>query len=166
MRLDRHKEYISVTTASITQTVDIVNKVNVVPGVPGKFGILPPVSDKYPWDKETCLIVGDSLLNNIQEKKMGKKFKVRSFPGCVVKDLYFHITPLLLKKPSSIIIMAGTNDAIDKTSKDIFDHLMLLKKHIENEAPACRVLISCPLRFDYGYAQLTISNLVKIEKLE
>ena len=156
MRLDRHKEYISGT--SITQTADIVNKDDVVPGVPGKFGILPPVGDKYPWDKETCLIVGDSLLNNIQEK-MGKKFKVRSFPGCVVNDLYFHITPLLLKQPSSIIIMTGSNDAIDKTSKDIFDDLMLLKKHIENEAPACRVLISCPPRFDCGYAQLTIRNL-------
>ena len=108
-----------------------------------------------------------TLLNNIQEKKMGKKFKVRSFPGCVMNDLYFHITPLLLKQPSSIIIMAGTNDAIDKTSRDIFDDLMLLKKHIENEAPACRVLISCPPpRFDYGYAQLTIRNLqLKLKNL-
>ena len=60
VRLDHHKEYISGTTASITQTADIVNKDDIVPGVPGKFGILPPVSDKYPWDKETCLIVGDS----------------------------------------------------------------------------------------------------------
>ena len=138
-RLRSHLTYISRSTDPTIVTEDDVvgNESKDSEGLDAsrKFGILPPIRDKHPLDKGTCLIVGDSLLNNVQEKKMGPKFKVRSFPGCVVNDLYFHVTPLLHKKPSSIIIMAGTNDATEKTSKAIFDELMILKEFIENEAP-------------------------------
>ena len=93
---------------------------------------------------------------------MGPKFKVRNIPGCVINDLYYHVTPLLLKNPSSVIIMAGTNDATTKKSFKIFDELMMLKQYIEVEAPECTVIISCPTpRFDNAYAQLTIKNLQK-----
>ena len=55
--------------------------------------------------------MGDSTLNGIQENLMGPRFKVRAFPGAIVRDFYHHALPLLEKKPSYVILMAGTNDA-------------------------------------------------------
>ena len=125
-----------------------------------KFGILPIGVSKHPWSEGTCLIIGDSLIGGVQERRLGPKYKVRSFPGAVVNDFYYYVTPLLAKKPSSMIIMAGTNDAPMKSSKDIFDELMKLKHYIENEAPDCKVYISCPTpRVDDSFAQLVIKNL-------
>ena len=98
--------------------------------------------DKVPWNKGTVLIMGDSTLNGIQETLMGPRFKVRAFPGAIVRDLYHHAIPLLEKKPSYIIIMAGTNDAITKTSEIILVELLLLKSFVEDALPGCKVVIS------------------------
>ena len=124
--------------------------------------VLPPVGQKMHWEKGTCLVIGDSLLNNLVEEKMGPKFKIRKHPGCVVNDLYYHVSPLLRKNPSSVIIMAGTNDSVSKTSGEIFNELLALKSYIEEELHGCTVFISCPtLRHDNPYAQLTINHLRK-----
>ena len=117
VRLHSQQKYITSKSAPNIPTVNVKCNDDVDISIPGKFGILPPVSDKEPWEKGTCLIIGDSLLSNVIERKMGPKFKVRNIPGCVINDLYYHVTPLLLKNPSSVIIMAGTNDA---TTKKIF----------------------------------------------
>ena len=47
------------------------------------------------WDKGIFLITGDSLLSGLQERKMGSKVKVRSFPGARIKDFYSYLLPLL-----------------------------------------------------------------------
>ena len=45
--------------------------------------------------------------------------------------------------------MAGTNDAIDKSSTAILDELLLLKNWIMNVLPGVNVILSCPtIRYD------------------
>ena len=59
------------------------------------------LNEKVPWKKGTVLIMGDSTLNGIQVTLMGQCFKVRAFPGAIVRDFHHHAIPLLEKKPSS-----------------------------------------------------------------
>ena len=62
-------------------------------------------NDKVPWNKGTILVMGDSTLNGIQEKLMGPRFKVRAFPGAIVRDFYRHAITLLKKIPTSVDII-------------------------------------------------------------
>ena len=118
------------------------------------------LNEKVPWKKGTVLIMGDSTLNGIQETLMGPRFKVRAFPGPIVRDFHHQAIPLLEKKPSYIVIMAGTNDTITNTLEVILVELLQLKSFIEYALPGCKVAISCPTdRFDDPKACLTVLHL-------
>ena len=58
-------------------------------------------------------ILGDSVLNGIQEKGLNKKsdinIKIRKYPGASSTDILDHIKPSLRKEPDQIVIHAGTN---------------------------------------------------------
>ena len=118
------------------------------------------INDKSPWANGTVLVIGDSTLNGIQESKMGPRFKVRAFPGAIIRDLYHYSIPLLEKNPSFVIVMAGTNDSVIKSSECILFELLQLKKFIADSLPGCEVIISCPTdRYDEPKAKLTLLNL-------
>ena len=55
---------------------------------------------------------------------MGSKVKVRGFAGARIKDFYNYLIPLLEKRPSRIILMAGTNDSVEKSSQEILTELL------------------------------------------
>ena len=57
------------------------------------------------WRKGTTLILEDSTISGLIEKKMSRnrKIKVRYFPGAKIKDMYHYAIPLLKKKPENII---------------------------------------------------------------
>ena len=57
------------------------------------------------WRKGTIVILGDSTISGLIEKKMSRnrKIKVRYFPGAKIKDMYHYAIPLLKKKPENII---------------------------------------------------------------
>ena len=108
----------------------------VLPGIPSS-------NKKKEWKPNTILIAGDSTLNGIQENRMSKSglFKVRAFPGARVNDLYNYLEPLLEKHPSKIIIQAGTNDVVDKSSKEIVDDLINLRNYLLRRIPTCTVIL-------------------------
>ena len=43
-------------------------------------------SNAHLWKPNTVLIVGDSILNGVVEKRIGTNVKVRSFSGAIIKD--------------------------------------------------------------------------------
>ena len=95
---------------------------------------------------------------------MGDNFKIRGFSGAVIEDMYYYLHPLLEKKPSRIILMAGPNDAAYKEANQIVKDLEQLKFSIESKLPECEVIISCPtIRRDKrnDKAQKTVSSCVK-----
>ena len=50
-------------------------------------------SDAHPWAKNTILIAGDSMINEINEKRISTNFKsvkVRCFSGATIDDMYFN----------------------------------------------------------------------------
>lgn len=115
------------------------------------------------WPAGTCLIVGDSILTGIDERKLSNPnqlVKVRDFRGASIDDLKHHLVPLLKKEPEHIILHVGTNDSTSKTSREILDELLQLKQHIKNLLPNSKVIISKPtLRTDNGKATLTLNKL-------
>ena len=104
------------------------------------------------WEKGTTLIVGDSMLRGINEKKLSSSktknrnrklnAKVRVFPGATVDNFYHYIMSLLSKSTSNIILHVGTNNARNETSRTILGKLLSLKLLIENELPSAKVIIS------------------------
>ena len=108
------------------------------------------------WPPNTCLIVGESIVNGLMEEKMSKNrlIKVRSFSGARIEDFYSYL------QPSRLIIHAGTNNAIHSDSDCIMEQLMELKHHLKEFHPNCEVFFSCPIiRTDHHAARITINNL-------
>ena len=92
-----------------------------------------PGNFKHAWPAGTCLIVGDSILTGIDEKRLSRNYqgvKVQDFRGATIDDLRYHLVPLLKKKPEHIILHIGTNDAVSKTSRRILEELLQLKQNI------------------------------------
>ena len=57
----------------------------------------------FPWPKGTTLVVGDSMIQGIEENKLKRyKAKIRSFPGSTIDDLYDYIKPLLKKNQQTL----------------------------------------------------------------
>ena len=125
-----------------------------------------PGNFKHAWPAGTFLIVGDSILTGIDEKRVSRNNQVvkdRDFRGATIDDLKHHLVPLLKKKPEHIILHTGTNDAVSKTSRQIFDELLQLKQSILNTLPACRAIVYRPtIRSNNGKAALTLSNFNKL----
>ena len=68
--------------------------------------------------------------------------------------------PIIRKKPSHLIIHAGTNDTKRFTSKEILNQLLSLKKFVGEQVPDCKVIIPTPpVESDDGKAGLTVSQL-------
>lgn len=120
----------------------------------------------HEWPTNTILFAGDSMYNNIDESRLSlsRKFnvKVRSHPGATVGDMKHHLTALLRKKPSYIVIHAGANDAPDesKSAEDIVGELMDLKKYVQSILPSSKVIISCPIvRKDNNHANVKVIHI-------
>ena len=67
---------------------------------------------------------------------------------------------MIERKPDGIILMIGTNDAVDKGSHEILNELLDLRNWILTKLPETKVIISCPtIRRDNQKARLTILRL-------
>ena len=121
-----------------------------------------PLEKAALWKKGTTLIIGDSLLYGLDETKL-KNAKVRIYPGGSLEDMHYNIYPLLRKKPTNIIIHAGTNNATTENSVLIVEKLLKLKNFILSILPNCKIIFSGLInRFDDAKAQLTVNMVNKI----
>ena len=116
------------------------------------------------WKKRTTLIVGDSMIGGIMEKRM-RNTKVRSFPGALVEDLFYYIVPLLRKKPTNIIVHAGVNNTENNTASSIFSKLKKLQEFIKSNLPTCKVSFGTIIdRADKPDAQKTVVETNELMK--
>ena len=106
------------------------------------------------WKPRTTLIIGDSMLNGLDEKRL-KNCKVTAFPGSSIEDMHFHIIPLLRKRPSTIIMHIGCNNCVDDTSSEIMKKLTSLKEFILSQLD-CKLIFSSIIdRYDDMKAKFT-----------
>ena len=98
----------------------------------------------WEWKKDTVLIVGDSMISNINENTLSRRYqtKVRSFQRSTIKDLHDYIKPLLKKKPDKIVLVIGTNDMVNEKLPDILKSLKSLVDQILEALPECDVVVS------------------------
>ena len=107
------------------------------------------------WKKGTTLIVGDSMLNGLDETRL-KNCKVRAYGGSSIEDLHYNLVPLLRKRPSTIILHTGTNNSTRDNSAQIIEKLINLKEFITSHSPHVKIIISSLIqRYDDSKAQLT-----------
>ena len=109
-----------------------------------KDNIVNPINkhaSMHAWKNGTCVIVGDSIIIGLNEKRMGDKFKVRGFSGAKI-HMHHYLHPLLEKKPTFMILMVGTNDATHINAVPIIAEILKLKEHIEAMLPSCSVIRS------------------------
>lgn len=100
----------------------------------------------FPWPKNTTLVIGDSILQGLNENRLKRyNVKIRSFPGSTIDDLYDYIKPLLKKNPTNVVIHCGTNDAARKTAGEIINELKNLQVYIEEKVPGVDVFFSTPI---------------------
>ena len=103
-----------------------------------------PKEIKHTWPAGTCVIVGDSIITGIDEKRFSKNHlvKVHDFRGATLADINHHIIPILKTKPDVIILHVGTNDSVSRTSREILDDLLQLKSATTKTLPNCQVMFS------------------------
>ena len=154
IRQDKHEEYKEFMESTKSKSAEDKNDVNCSED---------PSPENHFWPPGTCVIVGDSIITGIEENRfqnIGHKVKIFDYRGATIDDLHHHIIPLLKKKPDHLILHAGTNDAVSKTSRQILDDLLQLKNEVLKTLPNCNVIISKPtIRIDNGKAALTLRNL-------
>ena len=112
------------------------------------------------WSRNATLIVGDSMLSGIDERKISKKdrkVKLKNFSGATIDDMCNYIKPLLKKCPDNIILHVGNNNTANESSKVVLGKFLDLNKFIENTLPDSNVIISNLItRTDNGKASLTV----------
>ena len=62
--------------------------------------------------RKSVIVIGDSLLNGIDNRGLCKhhNVKVRPHPGVTTRDIADHVKPVARRKPDMVIIHCGTND--------------------------------------------------------
>ena len=96
------------------------------------------------WPKNTVLIAGDSMVGNINETTLSRRYhtKVRCFRGSTIKDMHDYLKPLIKKKPSKIILMVGTNDLDRLSANQMVIGIKSLIDMIQKSLPNCHVIVS------------------------
>ena len=61
-------------------------------------------------EKSNVIIIGDSMLNNINSRGLSKSNKVIHFPGATIEDILDEIEDTLKTHPDTLIVHARTND--------------------------------------------------------
>ena len=94
--------------------------------------------------KKTVLIVGDPMLNGIEESKLSKTrhIHVHPIPGGKIDNIKENLNDLFDKELQKVIIHVGTNNTMTDTPKEIFEKLISLKHQIESILPKFEVAIS------------------------
>ena len=123
------------------------------------------------WPSGTCAIVGDSMVNEIDEKRLSQKYdnvKVFHFSGARIEDLNHYIVPIIKSELDYLILHVRTNVATKISYRKLVDDLLMLKTNIAKQLPNCRIVLSKPtIPHDHGKANLTIRNVDKhLENLE
>ena len=117
--------------------------------------------------KKTVLVVGDSMVNGIEESQLSKMhhIRVQPIPGGKIEDIQQNLKDLLHEDLETVIIHAGTNNATTDTPQMIVDKLITLKQNIEGSLPKYRVIISnLIVRTDNTKANSTIRKTNRLIK--
>ena len=103
------------------------------------------------------MLVGDSIIKQVQGWKLGKKVGhrvvVKAFSGATTTDMKHYLKPTLEKNPQQILLHVGTNDLRDQNPNVIVDNVVELARKIASETNAQIILSELVTR------SATVSNV-------
>ena len=93
-------------------------------------------------ERKKIIIIGDSLLNGLEEKKMKRNhdIQIRPHPGASSLDISDHIRPVLRRNPDCIIVHAGTNDITKR--KDTIKNIEEMVSEAKRMSPSTNIVVS------------------------
>lgn len=96
--------------------------------------------------KEYVELVGDSMVNGLEERGFCKnhRVKIRKHPGATSTDILDHIKPVLRRKPDRLVIHAGTNDITNNVN--LLKNVKLIVKLTKDESPLTKIVFSGVVR--------------------
>ncbi|XP_068757466.1 uncharacterized protein [Montipora capricornis] len=117
-------------------------------------------------DDRTTVIVGDSIIKNVQgiklAKAVGHRVVVKPFPGATIRDMRSHVVPTIEKKPDQICPHVGTNDLKSSTPNDVADAIIELAREVEVASESEIVLSELIARNDdYSDAVKAVNKRLK-----
>ena len=113
--------------------------------------------------KKNIFLVGDSIVNGIQEKGLSSKhnIRIRRCPGDTTKDLVDHVKPIARKKPDLVLFHFGTNDITNEVNTE--EHMQKAIDHLRKESPNTDIAVSlCTKRFDRPGIDKKITSCNKV----
>ena len=100
--------------------------------------------DPVPEKVTTTLLIGDSMIKNIQGTKLGgavgHRVVVKSFSGVTTKAMKDYLKPNLGISPNQVVLHVGTNDLKQKEPRHVADSILNLARQIENSCEATAVV--------------------------
>lgn len=117
-------------------------------------------------EETTTLLIGDSLVKNIQGwylgKEVGHKVIVKPFPGANTRAMEHYMKPPLELKPQRVVLHIGTNDLKAKAPHQVADAIVDLARQVENTSDAEVVISELVCRGDkYNDAVKEVNKRLK-----
>ena len=95
--------------------------------------------------KQTVAIIGDSIIKQLDEKKLlnrEKNVTVPAFSGATTDDIKDYCKPIAKRRPDICIVHTGTNDLKDNYELSIDENIVNVKEIRESISPGTKTLIS------------------------
>ena len=96
--------------------------------------------DSVPEKVSTTLLIGDSMIKNVQGTKLGEavghRVVVKSFSGATTKAMKDYLKPNLELSPDQVVLHVGTNDLKQKEPRHVADSIVDLARQIEKTSEA------------------------------
>lgn len=117
-------------------------------------------------NERTTVVVGDSIIKNIQGIKLAKcvghRVVVKPFPGATIRDMRSHVVPTIDKSPDQICLLVGANDLKSSTPSDVADSIVDLARAVENASESEIVISELTARNDdYSDAFKAVNKRLK-----
>ena len=117
-------------------------------------------------NESTTLLIGDSMIKNIQGTRLGKavghRVVVKSFSGATTKAMKDYLKPNLELSPDQVILHVGTNDLKSKEPQQVAGSVVDLARQIENSSDATVIISELVQRRDgFNEAVKTVNKQLK-----
>ena len=117
--------------------------------------------EKPPLTARKVVIIGDSMLNALDEKRMSSNsmsVKVRNHPGATSLDVIDHLRPTIRQNPDVIVIHAGTNDITKNIN--YLKNVKLMVKEIRQKSEKTQIVFSTLFRrFDIKDGEKQVDDI-------
>ena len=122
--------------------------------------------NSMPANGSTTLLIGDSMIKNIQGTHLGKavghRVVVKSFSGATTKAMKDYLKPNLELSPDQVILHVSTNDLKHKEPQQVACSVVDLARQIENSSDATVTISELVSRRDgFNEAVKTVNKHLK-----